>query len=80
MSDDTLPDPDRIGYAEALAELEQILARLERDDVDVDVLSAQVERAAALIRTCRTRIQSTRVEVERIVADLDHVDDEPDDD
>ena len=42
-------DPVAAGYAEALAELEEILAALERSDVDVDVLAEKVQRAAALI-------------------------------
>ncbi len=59
-----------IGYAEAMAELEAILAEIEADDVDVDVLSDRVKRAAELIKVCRQRIHDTRVEVEDIVAGL----------
>jgi len=44
---------------------------LERADLDVDQLGTKVARAAELIRTCRDRIGSARLEVERIVADLD---------
>ena len=61
---------DGIGYADALAELERILGELEDDTVDVDVLAARVRRAADLLRLCRDRIASARVEVETIVADL----------
>lgn len=59
------------GYAEAVAELEEILEELEADDVDVDRLAEQVKRAADLIESCRARIEDARVEVGRIVADLD---------
>ena len=58
------------GYAEALAELETILAELERTDVDVDVLAAQVKRAAELIGFCRDRIGNARLQIEQVVADL----------
>ena len=71
VADRTAADADGIGYAEAVAELEQILAVLERDDLDIDVLGPQVERAATLIRVCRDRIAGARLDVERIVADLD---------
>lgn len=67
---------DQIGYAEAMTELESILAEIEADDVDVDVLSERVKRAAELIKLCRERIQSTRIEVEDIVAALT-TDDQP---
>lgn len=58
-------------YAAAVEELEAILAELEDDSLDVDHLSERVARAATLIRFCRERITGTRLEVERIVADLD---------
>ena len=62
---------DEIRYGDAIAELETIVAALEDTDVDVDVLAARVSRAAELITLCRDRISRTRIEVERIVADLD---------
>jgi len=73
------------GYAEALAELDDILADLEADDIDVDVLAAKVERAAELIQLCQGRIATARVQVEKVVAELDALDppgssDDPDDD
>ena len=58
------------GYAEALAELETILAELERDNVDVDSLAGQVQRAAELIRLCRERIGNARMQIEHVVAEL----------
>ena len=63
-------EPVAIGYAAALAELETILQSLERTDVDVDVLAAQVKRAAELIAFCRDRIGSARLQIEQVVADL----------
>lgn len=59
------------GYAEAAAELETILAELEGDDIDVDVLADRVRRASELITICRRRITRARTEVERVVADLE---------
>ena len=77
MPDDTddIDDIDDIGYAEALTELEGILAELEDDSIDIDVLAARVRRATDLIRACRRRIGSARMEVERIVAELDEAED-----
>jgi exodeoxyribonuclease VII small subunit len=58
------------GYAAALTELEAILGRLERSDVDVDILAAEVQRAATLIAFCRDSIGSARLQIEQVVADL----------
>ncbi|MEY2626262.1 MAG: exodeoxyribonuclease small subunit [Actinomycetota bacterium] len=60
-----------LGYAEAVAELEDILNGLESDSVDVDVLAARVQRAAALIRHCRGKIGDARLHVEQVVGELD---------
>lgn len=58
-------------YGEAMGELEEILSEIEREDVDVDVLSVRVKRAAELIRLCRERIETTKLEVEEIVTGLE---------
>ncbi len=60
-----------IGYADALSELEEILAELESDDVDVDTLAQHVARAATLIELCRERIGSARLRIEDVVKKLD---------
>ena len=60
-----------IGYADAMAELGEILAELERDDLDVDVLAERVRRAGELITLCRARIARAQADVEGIVTTLD---------
>jgi exodeoxyribonuclease VII small subunit len=62
---------DDVSYADAITQLEAIVASLERDELDVDVLAARVGRAAELIKLCRDRIGGARMEVERLVADLE---------
>jgi exodeoxyribonuclease VII small subunit len=59
-----------LGYAEALSELEEILAELEGGDVDIDRLAGRVRRAAELLERCRGRIEDARLEVTRVVAGL----------
>lgn len=72
MAEEPGPDThDALNYAEALAELDEILAELEDEALDVDLLSERVERASELIRFCRDRITSARTQVHQIVADLD---------
>lgn len=73
-SGDQASDDDSLGYAAALAELEEILQELDGDDVDVDVLGARVRRATELLRLCRQRIASARLEVEQVVAELEDMD------
>jgi exodeoxyribonuclease VII small subunit len=66
------PTPaNELSYRDAADELDEILAELDSDTVDVDLLSARVHRAAQLIRVCRERIAGARLEIERVVAELD---------
>lgn len=62
---------DDIGYADAMTELDSILAELDDDAIDIDVLSERVERAAELIAVCRNRISAAQQRVAAIVGDLD---------
>jgi len=64
---------ETIGYAEALAELEEILDELEDPAIDIDVLSTRVERAATLIKICRGRISAAQDKVTGIVAELEEL-------
>ena len=66
-----------LGYAAAMAELEDLLADLEDDALDIDLLATKVERASELIRFCRSRINAARIQVDRIVTDLENLPDEP---
>jgi exodeoxyribonuclease VII small subunit len=66
-----MTEPTEPGYAEAMAELEAILRELEGDAVDVDRLAERVARAATLIRLCRDRIGTARLQIEQVVAELD---------
>ena len=62
---------DALGYAAALAELEDILAELESGQADIDQLAAQVRRAAELLELCRGRLDTAQAEVTRILVEVD---------
>ena len=55
----------------AMEELEVILHKLDSEEVNIDSLTIDLQRASELIEWCRSRLETTRVDVERIVADLD---------
>jgi exodeoxyribonuclease VII small subunit len=54
-------------FADAISELEAILADLEADDVDIDRLAACVSRATELIALCRERITGVELEISQIL-------------
>jgi exodeoxyribonuclease VII small subunit len=76
---DTSESAETIGYAAAMAELDQILIELDAPDLDIDELADRVARAAQLVHICRTRIEHARMRVTEIVADLDQPNERRDD-
>ena len=52
-------------YAEAIAEIEKILARFRSEDVDS--LAAEVKRATELIASCKARLHKAEEEVSKIL-------------
>ena len=54
-------------YAEAMAEIEKILARLRSEEMDVDSLTAEVKRATELIASCKERLHKAEAEVNKIL-------------
>jgi len=77
MTENDQPPSEDIGYADAVAELDEILAQLDDDGIDIDVLSELVERAAKLIAICRSRISTAQQRVARVVESLDAPDTAP---
>lgn len=57
-------------YSEAIAEIEEVIADIENDTLDVDILSEKVNRVAKLIAICKEKLYKTEEEVEQILKDL----------
>ncbi len=69
------PSPKRtparsLSFGEAVSEVEEILAGLEQDAVDIDRLGVEVARAVELIQVCREKLEKTDREVRDLVAGL----------
>ncbi len=60
----------KLSFGEAVGEVEQILAGLEQDEIDIDRLSEEVRRAVELIQVCREKLEKTDAEVRELVAGL----------
>ncbi len=60
-----------MSYKEAMTELEQILAKMQSDNCDIDSLAAYTRRATELITECRSRLTATDEELRTILAQLD---------
>ena len=61
------PDIAAMSFEEALAELEQIVRRLEGGQVKLDEAILSYERGAQLKRHCETKLNEAQQRVDRIV-------------
>ncbi len=58
-------------YAEAIAELEKILAMMQSDKCDIDSLAAYTRRATELLAKCRSQLTATDKELREILENLE---------
>jgi len=58
-------------YESAMNELDEILEKMESEEISVDELAVKVERASKLLVFCNDKLKSTEVKVNKIIEDLD---------
>lgn len=68
---DSEADLANLRFGEARDRLEGILESLERNEVDIDDLSDRVKEAASLIRVLHDKLTKTKVDVEKVLADVE---------
>lgn len=54
-------------YEEAMRELEQIVARMENGEPDIDTLAAQLKTAQELIKYCKDKLTKTDEDIKKIL-------------
>lgn len=57
-------------YSEAIAELESIVAKMQRDDCDIDSLASYTSRALQLLKYCKEKLFATDQEVKKCLEAL----------
>jgi exodeoxyribonuclease VII small subunit len=60
----------KLSYKEAFAELEDILDKLENNELDVDDLTSNVKKASELIKLCKSKLFETESEIEKIIEEI----------
>ena len=57
-------------YAEALAELEAIVSKLQNNECEIDELKNYTTRSLTLLRFCKEKLFETDKEVKKILEEL----------
>lgn len=61
----------KISYSEAMAEIEEILEKIENEELDVDELAEKVKRVSVLLKTCKAKLTKTNDQVEEILKEME---------
>jgi len=61
-------------YKEAVSEIDEILNKIENEELDVDELSQRVKRISHLIKFCQDKLHKTETEVEDILKGMEEKD------
>lgn len=58
-----------IKYEEAVAHLEEIVDKMENDELDIDQLSDQLKRAKELVKLCKDKLTKTDEEIKKLLSE-----------
>ena len=53
-------------YQKAYDELQEIVAKLQNDEIGLDDLSKSVKRAGALIQACKEKLRNVELEIDQL--------------
>lgn len=69
-------EQETLSYEQAYSELKQIIDRLENSDVNIDVLTKEIERAESLLDFCNKRLSQVEVDVQELTKRLEAFDEQ----
>lgn len=58
-----------IKYEEAVVQLEEIVDKMENDELDIDQLSDQLKRAKELVKLCKDKLTKTDEEIKKLLSE-----------
>lgn len=58
-----------VNYEEAVHQLENIVERMERGELDVDSMVSQLKRAQELVKLCKKKLKRTDDEIQKLLSD-----------
>jgi len=58
-----------VNYEEAVHQLENIVERMERGELDVDSMVSQLKRAQELVKLCKKKLKHTDDEIQKLLSD-----------
>ncbi len=63
------PTPATLSYEQAIGELESLIERIEQGEVGLEQSLAEYRRGAALLKRCRSILETAQQQIEEFTAD-----------
>lgn len=61
---------EKISYSKAIAELEEIVEKMESNQYEIDELTSKVKRVAELVKFCKQKLRTTNAEIQKVFDEL----------
>jgi len=58
-------------YSDAMTEIEDILEKIENEELDVDELAEKVKKVSILLKFCKDKLTKTNEQVEQILKEME---------
>lgn len=58
-----------VNYEEAVHQLENLVEKMERGELDVDSMVSQLKRAQELVKLCKKKLKHTDDEIQKLLSD-----------
>ncbi len=58
-----------VNYEEAVHQLENLVEKMERGELDVDSMVSQLKRAQGLVKLCKKKLKHTDDEIQKLLSD-----------
>jgi len=62
---------NNLTYEQALSRIEEIIGKIEAEELNVDELAKHVKEASDLLKFCKSRLFETEEEIEKILKEMD---------
>lgn len=59
----------QLSYAQAMAQIEEIVRKMNENELDVDALGTQVEQATQLIALCKEKLQKAQNQIDVVLSE-----------
>ncbi|MBF0566232.1 MAG: exodeoxyribonuclease VII small subunit [Nitrospirae bacterium] len=70
---ETRESKEKLSYSAALKDIESIINEIERETIDVDVLTVKVKTAIELIKGCKSKLRKTEEELSGILKEFEEL-------